>query len=65
MNEDLVEQMREGLNGLRNLLAGKHLRPAELALTIIFVSLSEESNLRDLLLDRVKQARWENANATS
>ncbi len=58
MNEQLVELKLEGLAGLRQMLAGKHLRPAQLALTIVtLVAAPEEAEA--VLLDVGKQARWE------
>jgi len=61
MNDDLVEMAKEGLTGLRQLLSGKHLRPAELALTIVVVGLRPDE-AQQILLDVGKQSRWEQAN---
>ncbi len=61
MNEMLVDRIKEGLVGLRQLLAGKHLRPAELALTIMIVAAYPEK-AAGVYSDEGKQARWEVAN---
>ncbi len=59
MNEVLEDLITQGLTNLRQLLAGKHLRPAELALTIVIVA-SQPSRAEAVLLDSGAQARWEN-----
>jgi len=61
MNEQLVEYKKQGLTNLRQLLAGKHLRPAELALTMVILSTETEA-AQEILLDSHAQARWENVN---
>lgn len=58
MNDVLSEMVEEGLTGLRQLLSGKHLRPAELALTILIVGLHPGEAER-ILMDSGSQARWE------
>ena len=58
MNEQLVELTKEGLTGLRQLLSGKHLRPAQLALTIVIVASQAEAAV-EILLDESGQSRWE------
>ena len=64
MNEVHVEQVEEGLEGLRSLLAGKHLKPPQLALTMFIVSVYPD-RATEVLLDVGKQARWEVVHATS
>ena len=64
MNEVQVEQIKEGLEGLRSLLAGKHLRPAELALTVYIVSVYPDK-ATEVFTDIGKQARWEVVDGTS
>jgi len=61
MDETLVDRVTEGLTGLRQLLAGKHLRPAELALTIVIVATNPE-RAGAILMEEGKQARWEVVN---
>jgi len=58
MNDQLEDMINEGLGYLRQLLAGKHLRPAELALTMVIVS-SQPERAEKILLDSPGQARWE------
>ena len=58
MNEVLVDLTKEGLVGLRQLLAGKHLRPAQLALTIAIVAINADK-AEAILLDTGRQARFE------
>ena len=60
MNEVTVDMVKDGLAGLRSLLAGKHLRPAELALTIVIVAI-RPSDAESILTNEAAQARWENA----
>jgi len=62
MNEQLADVELQGLSNLRQLLAGKHLRPAELALTMIVVAANPELATK-VLFDSGAQARWENAHA--
>ncbi len=63
MDETFVDRVQEGLIGLRELLAGKHLRPAQLALTIAIVAIHPE-RAEEILMETGKQARWENVNGT-
>jgi len=58
MNPLLDEQVHQGLSNLRQLLAGKHLRPAELALTMIVVQAAPAAAF-DVLSDTAAQSRWE------
>ncbi len=43
MNEVMEEFIKDGLAGLATLLKGKHLRPAELASTIVSVCAAPEA----------------------
>ncbi len=61
MNEVLADVILEGLVGLRKLLAGNHLRPAEMAVTLIALSAAPE-RAQALYLDGGKQSRWLNVN---
>ncbi len=61
MNEQLAEMLKQGQTNLRQLLAGKHLRPAELALTMIVVA-ADMQKATEILFDTGGQARWENVN---
>ncbi len=64
MDESLADVIKEGRASYRQLLAGKHLRPAQLALTVLVVALDTEW-ATNALLDEGKQSRWEMANGTS
>ena len=64
MNQDLTDVIAEGRASYRQLLAGKHLRPAQLALTMLVVAIDTEW-ATEALLDEGKQSRWEMANGTS
>ncbi len=59
MNDELVAMTKEGLRELRQLLAGKHLRPAELALTLVAVHWAPKE-AEEILTDHGKRSRWEN-----
>jgi len=61
MNELQEELIKEGLAGLRQLQSGKHLRPQELAVTIVVVATNTEA-AEEILLNTGRQARWEVAN---
>ena len=61
MNEELVDLTKAGLANLRQLLAGKHLRLAQLALTMVIVA-QEPQAAWDVLVDEGAQSRWEVAN---
>ncbi len=63
MNEVNVELIKEGRGHYRELLAGKHLRPAELALTM-YILVADPQWAEEALLDEAKQARWETANGS-
>ena len=43
MNEIMEEFILEGLAGLRQLLAGKHLRPAQLASTMVAINAAPQA----------------------
>ncbi len=62
MNDFMTDLVKDGLVGLRQLLAGKHLRPADLALTIVAVQVAEPERILEILSDTGKQSRWEAAN---
>ncbi len=49
MNEVMEEYVKDGLAGLAKLLDGKHLRPAELASTIVSVVAAPEA-AQDIVL---------------
>ena len=58
MNDMMEHVILEGLANLRQLMAGKHLRPAELALTMVIVATQGE-RAEAILMDSASQARWE------
>ncbi len=64
MNEELVELVRQGQALYRQLLGGKHLRPAELALMVYVVAIEPEW-AGEAQLDHGKQSRWEQANGST
>jgi len=63
MNEVMAEYIKDGLGGLAALMAGKHLRPAELASTIVSVVAAPEA-AADIVLGYGKQLPLEDANGT-
>ena len=64
MNEQLVDIIKEGQANYRQLLAGKHLRPAQVA-SMVYVVAIDPAWAEKALLDEGKQSRWELANGTS
>ena len=64
MNEVMEEYIKDGLAGLAQLMAGKHLRPAQLASTIVSIVAAPEA-AQDIVLGFGKQLPLEEANATS
>jgi len=58
LNEVMTDMVKDGLVGLRKLLAGKHLRPAELALTLVAVHWAP-AQAEEILTNTGAQARWE------
>ncbi len=58
MNDMLEDMILQGLTGLRQMLAGKHQKPQELALTMVIVAAQPE-RAEAVLLDSGAQARWE------
>ena len=58
MNEGLVDLQKKGLEGLRQFAAGKYLRLAEFALTMVVVA-AYPKEAAEVVLDDAKQSRWE------
>jgi len=61
MNEIMVEYIREGLAGLARLMGGKHLRPAQLASTIVAVVAAPDA-AEDIVIGFGKQLTMEVSN---
>ena len=64
MNEVMEDYIKDGLGGLAKLLAGKHLRPTELASTIVSVCAAPDA-AADIVLGFGKQLPLEEPNGTS
>ena len=58
MNEVMEDFIKDGLGGLARLLGGKHLRPAELASTIVSVVAAPEA-AQDIVLGFGRQLPME------
>ncbi len=58
MDPFLEELAAEGIQGLRQMLAGKHLKPVEMALTMAVVAAYPEM-AANVIIDVGKQSRWE------
>ncbi len=61
MNEIMAEYILDGLAGLQKLMAGKHLRPAQLASTIVSVVATPEA-AADIVLGYGQKVIWEAPN---
>ena len=64
MNEVLAEYITDGLKGLSQLQAGKHLRPTELASTIVAVVAAPEA-AAEIVIQFGIQLALEESNGTS
>ena len=58
MNEVMAEYIKDGLAGLAQMMAGKHLRPAQLASTIVSVVAAPEA-AADIVIGFGKQLTME------
>ncbi len=58
MNEIMEEYIKDGLGGLARLMGGKHLRPAEMASTIVAVVAAPEA-AQEVVLGFGKQLEME------
>ena len=63
MNEVMVEYIKDGLAGLAGLMGGKHLRPEELASTIVAVVAAPEE-AQEVVLGFGKQLHLEVSNGS-
>ncbi len=63
MDEFWEDTIKDGIANLRKLRAGTHLRPADLALTIVVVAAFPQ-DAKVVIEDSGKQARWETVNGS-